>query len=165
MRLSLLAFASLVQGGYTSTATSSVEHISLTTNQEGIEIPTRSLQESSCYGDYPFTLYFKGECNLESFMERLEIRMEEVPCHHSPMDEVAALLAVDPFNITAIEDSVMDLCRTAMDNFANDPNSSVTWDKITNKGEQFDKSYFDGGTYWNEGMLLRLRFLLSLLKI
>ena len=158
MMFTLLVFVTFIQGGSTSTATSSVEHISLTTNQEGIEIPTRSLQESSCYGNYPFTLYFKGECNLESFMDRLEIRMEEVPCHHSPMDEIAALLDVDPFNITAIEDSVMDLCRTAMDNFANDPNSSVTWDKITNKGEQFDKSYFDGGTYWNEGMYLTDNF-------
>ena len=89
MRLSLLALVSLVKGS-TSAPTSSVEHMSLTMDQEGIEFPTRSLQETSCYGDYPFSLYFKGECNLDSFIDRLEIRMEEVPCHNSPMDEIAA---------------------------------------------------------------------------
>ena len=41
-----------------------------------------------------------------------------------------------------------------MDNVANDANSVVQWNldtsRVTNKGHQFDKEYYDGNTYWNE---------------
>ena len=46
------------------------------------------------------------------------------------------------------------LCKKAMDKVANDANSVVEWNletsRVTNKGHQFDKEYYDGNTYWNE---------------
>jgi hypothetical protein len=37
-----------------------------------------------------------------------------------------------------------------MDYAMEDPSKSVAWSQVANKGDNFDKQYYDGNTYWNE---------------
>ena len=45
---------------------------------------------------------------------------------------------------------VDQMCQKAMDDGMTLPSKSVPWEKVANKGDNFDKQYYDGNTFWNE---------------
>ena len=123
---------------------------------EGTSHPLRNLQDlSSCYSAHNFTVYFQGECNSESWVERMGLKMSEgnslygnSACLNSPIQEIALLLGVDD---EGVEEKIDEMCKAAIDDFDTNPGTSMSWDQVTRKGEMFDKNYYDGGSYWNEG--------------
>lgn len=71
-----------------------------------------------------------------------------------PGNQFPCLGILNPKDEYLAIEKATQLCRAAMDNVATDANSVVQWNletnKVTNKGHQFDKEYYDGNTYWNE---------------
>jgi len=110
----------------------------------------------SCTGAHDYTIYFKGTCDYDSLVERMTYKVSENErCVNSGAKEVQLLLGIlagpsDPTAIAEAKVKVMELCHAAMDAVMNDPAKVVPWDQVTNKGENFDKEYFDGNTFWNE---------------
>jgi hypothetical protein len=53
-------------------------------------------------------------------------------------------------NATQAREDVQQLCKTAIDLTVSDPGKVVAWEDISDYGPNFDQSYFDGKTFWNE---------------
>ena len=47
-------------------------------------------------------------------------------------------------------EDVKQMCKTAMDLAANDPDKMIPWEDIAGYGANFDQNFFEGKTFWNE---------------
>mmetsp|Transcript_15515 Transcript_15515/g.22118 ORF Transcript_15515/g.22118 Transcript_15515/m.22118 type:complete len:439 (+) Transcript_15515:52-1368(+) len=107
----------------------------------------------SCFGEENFTVYFRGSCTYEELLERVELKiLESSRCINTAKEEIALLMGYsDPIRFEdEVKDAVTGLCKAAMKKFEDDPTSTVKWSRVTQKGDQFDKEYYDGNTFWNE---------------
>lgn len=106
----------------------------------------------SCFGSNDFSFYFKGDCNFDSLVERMRIEIEKNDqCINGAKEEILLLLGItDPTQTGLAHEKVRDMCKTAADNFAQDPKSTLDFTQIAGKGKIFDKNYYDGGSFWNQ---------------
>jgi hypothetical protein len=111
----------------------------------------------TCFGDHDFTVYFKGACNYDELVERMADKVaDKAICEHSAADEVAKLVGIQDETLegdaleNAAREAVRLLCKTAMDEAATDAGRFIPWDEVTGYGENFDKQYYDGKSFWNE---------------
>jgi len=102
-----------------------------------------------CLPSTKFELFTSG-CNYEKLLGSITLRINNpdelndiIPCPHSAAEELLLLLSVD--ELSSAETKISDLCKEAVDNFGIDQ-----WSKITKRGVEFDKEYFDGNGEWNE---------------
>jgi len=119
----------------------------------------------SCFGSHDFDFSFKGGCNFDSLVDRMKVKIEDNEssssvasflldtnaddsCSNTAKEEVLLLLGTT--NETLAEAKVKTLCLDAAELFAEDPKTSLDFSQIADKGEMFDKNYFDGGTFWNQ---------------
>ena len=145
------------------------------------KLQTQDIQKNACFSDEDFTVYFKGKCDFDSLVNRMNLKVEENNlCINTGKEEVMllvgklfhklftiiihfltrSLLNIYIFTMTAGEAhpdrepyarmKVDQMCQKAMDDAMTLPSKSVPWEKVANKGANFDKQYYDGNTYWNE---------------
>jgi hypothetical protein len=104
----------------------------------------RKLQEvTSCFIDrnFNFPIETTEGCSYQLLRDRMEEKIASVGfCSNDPDDELAAIFGAD------VEAFIEGKCQEAYD-AARDVNE---FGLFNNKGDQFDKEYFDGGTYINE---------------
>jgi hypothetical protein len=110
-------------------------------------IPTKCLPSTE------FDLFVNGPCNYQSLLQSVQQRLESpdsvkdsiVPCPYSAAEE---LLKNFPGNETDIVSLIGSLCRGAQEEY--DAAKTVSWSDVTQKGDKFDKEYYDGNGKWNE---------------
>jgi len=114
----------------------------------------RQLQEDipghACFSDEDFTVYFKGKCDFDAFVERISLKTEENSrCVNTGKAEAMLLVGyAHPDKEPLARLRFKKICEKAMD--VSEPSKSVAWDLVSNKGPNFDKHYYDGKTFWNE---------------
>ncbi|KAL7550273.1 hypothetical protein ACHAWF_013512 [Thalassiosira exigua] len=96
-----------------------------------------------------FALYYEGRCTYAGFLGRLdlELRREAPDCPHSAADELEVLLGLSG---RAAVDHIEAACQKAFDY-----QYEMAWEDVTQKATlrgqpMFDKTYFNGGTAFNE---------------
>ena len=121
----------------------------------------------SCFGPHDFDFSFKGGCNFDSLVDRMKTKIdnnersssveqlltktsESESCTNSAEEEILLLLGMNSTQTELAKEKVRALCLDAAEKFAEDPNTSLDFSQIADKGEMFDKNYFDGGTFWNQ---------------
>lgn len=143
--LTLTSLAAQVQG---------VRHVQEVEAIPELNVDSRRLNtEFTCFGDHDFDLYFKGKCTYDELVTRMDVLIQEnaKSCLNSAADEVLFLLGYsDASQEGEARETVKQLCKTAMDLAASDPGKVVDWEDISDYGPNFDQSYFDGKTFWNE---------------
>jgi hypothetical protein len=112
----------------------------------------QDIQNSACFSDEDFTVYFKGKCDFDSLVNRMNLKVEENDlCINTGKEEVMLLVGeAHPDREPYARMKVDQMCQKAMDDGMTLPSKSVPWEKVANKGDNFDKQYYDGNTYWNE---------------
>jgi hypothetical protein len=115
----------------------------------------RSVPNSTpCLPSTKFQLHVDGPCNYQSLLSSIEERLnhpdpqndEIIPCPHSAAEEILQLLSVN--NETSASALISDLCKVVLDEYNSE--HTVSWSEVTQKGDKFDKEYYDGNGDWNE---------------
>lgn len=100
--------------------------------------------------DEPFSLYYEGRCTYNDLVSRIDLELaREAPnCPYNGAQELQFLL-----NINNKEDAISHIEQACQ--YAFDTQDQMAWKDVTQKttkrGEPlFDKTYYDGGSIWNE---------------
>ena len=99
-----------------------------------------------------FSLFFEGHCDYAHIVSRinLELQREEPSCPHGGVKELQLLLGISNNNEAAAKSHVREACSTAFNT-----QYQMMWKEVTQKATLrneplFDKTYYDGGSIWNE---------------
>ena len=121
----------------------------------------------SCFGSHDFDFSFKGDCSFDSLVDRMKVKInnnegssaieqllisndENKHCNNTAKEEILLLLGMNHTQVELAKEKVRAMCLEAVEVFAEDPKTSLDFSQIADKGEMFDKNYFDGGTFWNQ---------------
>ena len=121
----------------------------------------------SCFGSHDFDFSFKGDCSFDSLVDRMKVKInnnegssaieqllisndENKHCNNTARKEILLLLGMNFTQVELAKEKVRAMCLEAVEVFAEDPKTSLDFSQIADKGEMFDKNYFDGGTFWNQ---------------
>eukprot|EP00565_Helicotheca_tamesis_P003147 CAMPEP_0185724416 /NCGR_PEP_ID=MMETSP1171-20130828/906_1 /TAXON_ID=374046 /ORGANISM="Helicotheca tamensis, Strain CCMP826" /LENGTH=404 /DNA_ID=CAMNT_0028392267 /DNA_START=33 /DNA_END=1247 /DNA_ORIENTATION=+ len=112
-------------------------------------LPRHIAAQTSCLGGSSFTVLYEGSCSYADLVERIAEEVTNDPtCTNTATQETNLLLSLSAdATATAGAEAVHILCATAA---AAEKDTFFPWGDITGHGEQFDKQYFDGNTFWNE---------------
>jgi hypothetical protein len=107
----------------------------------------RNLQETACYEGRNLNLIIESAddnaCSYAGVVEQLQEKIDGwARCNNSAETELDLLLGEDA------ENQIDELCHEANLNWKE--TTGMDFGQVTNKGDLFDKEYFDGGTYINE---------------
>lgn len=93
--------------------------------------PKRNLEQTAqdytCTGGQDYSIYFKGKCDYDHLVERMNYKVgENERCVNSGAKEVQLLTGIiagasDPTAIYQAKKEVEKICRSAMDAVMNDP--------------------------------------------
>ena len=93
--------------------------------------PSRNLEQTAqdytCTGGQDYSIYFKGKCDYEHLVERMNLKVAENDrCVNSGAKEVQLLVGIiagasDPTAVHEAKKKVEKLCKAAMDAVTNDP--------------------------------------------
>lgn len=103
----------------------------------------RNLQVTSCFinGKFHFNPITDQGCSYELLRAEMENKINNTAkCTNTADDELVAIFGAD------VETLIETKCQEAYDA----KRDALDFGTFTNKGDQFDKEYFDGGTYMNE---------------
>lgn len=107
----------------------------------------RELQQGSCLGRRNFQIVVDGDCSLDSIVEALEPRIERIKwCKHSAEEELMMILGT--WSHDEASRKIENMCLDAVEEKIR---SSVDFGFITQMDDAYNKEFFDGRTYWNEG--------------
>jgi hypothetical protein len=111
-------------------------------------IPVPFSQSGMCLGANGFNFRFDGDCNYETIKEALQDELNdftstELPdgCPHDAASELALMFSSPETEIAA-------KCTAGLD--AHAASNIFPWESVTEKGDLWDKEFYDGKTYWNE---------------
>jgi hypothetical protein len=118
-----------------------------------VQFPS-SIRSQQCLPDTEFELFVNNPCNYESLLTSIQQRLDYpdelydvIPCPHAAAEELL-LHFPDDATEESISSLISDWCKAAMD--AYDTENMISWSDVTQKGEKFDKEYYDGNGDWNE---------------
>jgi len=99
----------------------------------------------------PFTLRFNGDCSYENVLrEYTDTQFPNIPsCSHSAEEDLKLLLGL---NIS----STIDDAKAAVGNICKGAWNEVKFTEIAQKYGQFEQTFFNGGTEWNEDVETKL---------
>ena len=105
-----------------------------------------------CLPNTEFNLHVNG-CSYDKLLQSIQQEMHYPdpithsinPCFHSAEDELKLHL---PENVTDVPGFVDDLCMQAHEKY--EVEQEIPWSDVTQKGDKFDKEYYDGNGDWNE---------------
>jgi len=110
-------------------------------------------EEGACMPSTEFTLHTKG-CSYNALVTSIQQALNNadpqthssIPCPHDAETELGFHLSMNA--TSSPEELVHDICKAASDSYFNE--HYVPWSDVTQKGDRFDKEYYDGNSEWNE---------------
>ena len=105
----------------------------------------RELQSNTCFERW--NLWTPDGCNFDALLELMNEEQADWGCGHDSLTELKRIFGTNSED--EVRDRVQAMCVEAME--AKEASDFRTFSAITKESDVFDKAYFDGGTYYNEG--------------
>ena len=106
---------------------------------------SRKLQDATCFERWE--LWTPDGCDYDALVDVMNREKASDGCSHDAATELQLIFGTN--DEAKIKEYLWQVCRNAQE--AKEKDDFVTFSDLTQEHNVFDKAYFDGGTYFNEG--------------